>query len=100
MAKQVEIKSLSITCHENFVDSNIDKVLQNACEMVSLKHDHINLVKVDIGNMPQDQVSKTIRYICEALRGQGVDNCIFVPISKYGIQDISLERIEVSHETV
>ena len=100
MAKQVEIKNISITCHEYFDESNIEKVLQNACESVSLEADHINLVKVNIGIMPMDQARKVLRDIHDAFRDRGIDNCIFVPICETGIQDITIERIEVCHEAV
>lgn len=100
MAKQVEIKNISITCHEYFDESNIENVLQNACESASLEADHINLVKVNIGSMPMDQARKVLRDIRDALLDRGIDNCIYIPICKTGIQDITIERIEVCHEAV
>ncbi len=99
MTKQVEIKNLSITCHEKFEESSIEKTLQRAFDSVRLEADHVNLVKVDIGNMPMDQTQKVLRNIWGAFQERGIDNCIFVPICKNGIQDISIERIEVLHET-
>ena len=100
MAKQVEIKNLTITCHEDFEDANIEKVLQCACESVSLEADRVNLVKVNIGSMRMEQAQKVLRNITEAFKDRGADNCIFVPICETGIQDITMERIEVYHEAV
>ena len=98
MTKQVEIKNLNITCHEKLEESILEKTLQRACETANLETDYINLVKVAIGNMPMDQAQKVLRNIWGALQERGVDNCIFVPICENGIQDISIERIEVLHE--
>ena len=98
MTKQVEIKKLNITCHEKLEESTLEKTIQRACETANLETDCINLVKVAIGNMPMDQAQKVLRNIWGALQERGVDNCIFVPICENGIQDISIERIEVLHE--
>ncbi len=99
MAKHIDIKNLSITCHDDFDDSCIEKPLQRALDSVSLESDHVNLVKVDIGSMRPDQAHMLLRNICGAFQERGLDNCIFVPICEAGIQDITIERIEVSHET-
>lgn len=100
MAKQVEIKNLSITCHENFDESMVENVLQNACESVNLEHDHINLIKVSIGAMRMEQARTVLHDIMKAFKDKGVDNCIFVPVCESGIQDITMERIEIHHERV
>lgn len=98
--KQVEIKNLCITCADNFKVENAEQVVQRACEAVNLDTDHINLVKVDVGDLKSDQVHDLLRNLHGALLSKGVDNCIYIPVSKYGIRDITIERIEVSRETV
>jgi hypothetical protein len=98
--KQVEIKNLCITCADNFKVENVEQVVQRACETVNLDTDHINLVKVDVGDLRSDQVQDLLRNLHGALLSKGVDNCIYIPVSKYGIRDITIERIEVSCETV
>ena len=98
--KQVEIKNLCVTCADNFKVENIKQIAQRACETVNLDTDHINLVKVDVGDLKSDQVQDLLRNLHGALLSKGVDNCIYIPTSKYGIRDITIERIEVSHETV
>jgi hypothetical protein len=98
--KQVEIKNLCITCADNFEVKNIEQVVQRACETVNLNADHINLVKVDVGDLRSDQVHDLLRNLHGALLSKGVDNCIYIPVGEYGIRDITIERIEVSHETV
>ena len=97
--KQVEIKNLCVTCADNFEVESVKQIAQRACEAVNLDADHINLVKVDVGDLRSDQVQDLLRNLHGALLSKGVDNCIYIPISKYGIRDIIIERIEVSHET-
>jgi hypothetical protein len=98
--KQVEIKNLHITRADNFKVENVEQVVQRACETVNLDTDHINLVKVDVGDLRSDQVQDLLRNLHGALLSKGVENCIYIPISKHGIRDITIERIEVIHETV
>ena len=98
--KQVEIKNLCITCTDNFKIEDVEQVVQRACETVNLNTDHINLVKVDVGDLRCDQVHDLLRNLHGALLSKGVDNCIYIPVGEYGIRDITIERIEVSHETV
>ena len=98
--KQVEIKNLCITCADNFEVKNVEQVAQRACETINLNTDHINLVKVDVGDLKSDQVHDLLRNLHGALLSKGVDNCIYIPVSKYGIRDITIERIEVLRETV
>jgi hypothetical protein len=98
--KQVEIKNLCITCADNFEVKNVEQVVQRACEAVNLDTNHINLVKVDVGDLRSDQVQDLLRNLHGALLSKGVDNCIYIPVGKYGIRDITIERIEVSRETV
>ncbi len=98
--KQIEIKNLCITCTDNFEVETVEQVAQRACETVNLDTGHINLVKVDVGDLRSDQVQDLLRNLHGALLSKGVENCIYIPISKYGIRDITIERIEVSRETV
>jgi hypothetical protein len=98
--KQVEIKNLCITCADNFKVENVEQIVQRACEAVNLNTDHINLVKVDVGDLKSDQVHDLLRNLHGAMLSKGVDNCIYIPVSEYGIRDITIERIEVSRETV
>ena len=98
--KQVEIKNLCITCADNFKVENVEPVVQRACAAVNLDAGHINLVKVDVGDLRSDQVQDLLRNLHGALLSKGVDNCIYIPISKHGIRDITIERVEVSRETV
>lgn len=98
--KQVEIKNLCITYADNFEVENVEQVVQRACETVNLNTDHINLVKVDVGDLRSDQVHNLLRNLHGALLSKGVDNCIYIPVGEYGIRDITVERIEVSRETV
>lgn len=100
MSKQVEIKNLSITCHEDFDDAGIERVLKRACKETSLDASFVYLVKVAIGDLPRDHANRVLRNIKNAFLSKGIDNCIFVPICEFGIQDITMDSIEVIHETV
>ena len=97
--KQIEIKNLCITCADDFKDAGFEEAVQRACEAVNLDADHINLVKVDVGDLKRDQATELLRNLCGAFRSKGVDNCIYIPVSEHGIRDITIERIEVSRET-
>lgn len=93
----VEIKNLSITCYEDFDDTSIERVLKMACKDISLDASFIYLVKISIGDLRPEQANRVLQHIKNDFLSKGIDNCIFVPICKSGIQDITMDSIEVIH---
>ena len=59
----------------------------------------VNLIKLKIGDRvhPCD-MSKIVRPIQKDLKQMGATNCIFVPIIKGYIEDVTVEQIEVSYD--
>ena len=98
--KHIVINNLTITSHDDFDVSTIESVMQRAYESINTEANHVNLVKINIGNMRADQFQIALRYLHDAFQDKGLDSCIFVPISEQGIQDIAIDRIEVLHESV
>ena len=64
---------------------------------VSSDSDVVNLVKIHIGEkMSLQEFQKTIpSMLIKPLRRMGAKNCIFVPIRKDYIEDITIDHIEV-----
>ena len=56
----------------------------------------VNLVKVHIGdNMSLEKFNKVLQSIANDLRKMRVDNCIYVPLKKGLIEDVTVDYIQV-----
>ena len=85
------------------IDSNIDADDLGHRIVDCVRHCHtesnvVNLIKIDVGDMKVEQLTNAIEFISKHLKHQGVDNCIFVPITDNGIRDISIEYIKIVEE--
>jgi hypothetical protein len=97
MAK-INIKNLTLDVAYIDQKEDYEKAVQRAFESISPEAGFINLIKVKFADIPTVNVQHILRYIKEDLTEHGLTNCVFVPIHPQGIQDITIEKIEVVHE--
>ena len=72
--------------------------LTECIEQMSENTDVVNLVKIHIGdNMSVEKFHHAVKYIAQDLQEMGAKNCIFVPLKKRLIEDITIDEIEVKH---
>lgn len=98
MAK-INIKNITIDAVDIEQKAAYEQAVERAFETVSLESDFVNLIKVKVADMPAENIHRLLRDLGEKIYEQtGVRNCILVPLHPCGIQDISIEKIEVVHE--
>ena len=97
MAK-INIKNLTLDVADIEQKEDWEKAVQRAFESVSPEAEFVNLVKIKLPELALDKVQYILKHIKEDLAEQGFTNCVFVPIHPRGIQDITIEKIEVVHE--
>ena len=96
--KNLKIKNLNITFSEYLTEENVKEAIDRCFSDIDPDAACVNLVKINVGNTSVEQVHNVVKSIRDAFNRQGVENCIFVPLHMYGIQDI--EVIEVPNEAV
>lgn len=70
--------------------------LTECIEHLSENTNVVNLVKVHLGdNMSVEKFSSVLQSIAKDLRKMHVNNCIYVPLKKGLIEDVTIEYIEV-----
>lgn len=98
MAK-INIKDLTVEVADGANRKDIDKTIINAVEQISLDATFINLIKVKVGNAPAEQVKTVLKQLADVLFNMGLQNCMLIPLQPQGIQDITIERLEIDrHE--
>lgn len=96
--KRLNIKNLTVDLADNTQKEDWEKAISHAFESVSPAAEVVNLIKVRVSDLPMDKVQYILRHIKENLTEQGLTNCVFVPIHSQGIQDITIEKLEIVNE--
>lgn len=96
--KKLNIKNLTIDLADNTQKEDWEKAVSYAFESVSSDAEFIYLVKVKLPDAPMDKVHFIFRQLKEDFAEQGLTNCVFVPIHPQGIQDITIEKLEIVNE--
>jgi hypothetical protein len=96
----LHIKNLTLDVADIEQKTDWEKAVSRAFESIPSEAGFVNLVKVKVGDVPMSELQFILRHIKEDLAEQGLTNCVFVPIHPQGIQDISIERLEWTHEEV
>lgn len=94
MAK-INIKNLTLEVAEGAKIADIANTINKAVEQISLDASFVNLIKVNLGNATEEQTKTVLSQMAELLAKLGLYNCLIVPILTYGIQDITIERLEI-----
>lgn len=73
--------------------------LTECIEQMSENTNVVNLVKVRLGdNISIEKFSQILKSVAEDIREMGAKNCIYVPLKKGLIEDITVEYIEVVND--
>lgn len=96
---RINIKNITIDAVDSEQKEAYEEATKRAFETVSLETDFVNLIKVKVADIPTEKMQYILRELGEKIYEQtGVKNCVLVPLHPRGIQDISIEKIEVVHE--
>ena len=96
---KINIKNITIDAVDIEQKEAYEKAAKRAFETVSLENDFVNLIKVKVADIPAEKIQYILRELSEKIyETTGVKNCVLVPLHPRGIQDISIEKIEVVHE--
>lgn len=100
MAK-INIKNITIDATDIKQTESYEEAAKRAFETVSLENDFVNLIKVKVADMPAENTHRLLRDLGEKIyEACGTRNCVLVPLHPRGIQDITIEKVEVVHEGV
>ena len=73
--------------------------LTECIEQMSENTNVVNLVKVRVGdNIRLENLMHILQNIAEDIREIGAKNCVFVPLKKGFIEDVTVEYIEVIND--
>lgn len=64
---------------------------------MDLSSQTVNLIKVNVGDVTSDAITKIIGNLRLALIDMGVTNCVLVPIKNGFINDVSIEYVKVKN---
>ena len=96
---RINIQNLTLDVADGMNTKDMAQAVQHAFETVSLENDFVNLIKVKVADIPAEKMQYILREVSERIyEVAGVKNCVLVPLHPRGIQDISIEKIEVVHE--
>ena len=74
------------------------KLLENKkLSVTELKSDEVYLVKIELGDMPAQEVEIIINRVKELFEKAGIKNCIFVPTHK-GLGDFTFIKLGKTSE--
>lgn len=73
--------------------------LTECIEQMSKNANVVNLVKVHVGdNIPFEKFSHVLENVAKDIGKMGAKNCVYVPLKKGLIEDITVEYIEVVND--
>ena len=98
MAK-IHIKDLVLDVADGCPVKEVEAAIAKAVEQVTLDASFINLVKVNLGDAPAAGIKRALDSMIDTFLKLGISNCVFVPLTTNGIQDITIEKLEIDrHE--
>ena len=98
---KINIKNITIDATDIKQKEAYEEAAKRAFETISLDNDFVNLIKVKVADMSAENTYQLLKDLNERLyEACGVRNCVLVPLHPRGIQDITIEKIEVVHEGV
>ena len=73
--------------------------LTECIEQMSENTNVVNLVKLHVGdNISSENFMRILKNVAENIKEMGVKNCVYVPLKKGLIEDITIEYIEVVND--
>ena len=96
---KINIKNITLDISDPEHQKIYDEAVQYAFKSIPLDVNSVNLIKVKVADMPAENIHRLLRDLGERIyEACGARNCVLVPLHPRGIQDISIEKIEVVHE--
>ena len=96
---KINIKNITIDSVDIEQKEAYEKAVERAFETVSLENDFVNLIKVKVADIPAEKMQHILQDLSQKIYDAcGVKNCVLVPLHPRGIQDITIEKVEVVHE--
>ena len=97
---KIHIKDLMLEVADDCPVKDVETALAKAVEQVALDASFVNLVKVKFGDAaPAEGMKRALDSIQDTFFKLGINNCILVPITDRGIQDITIGKLEIDrHE--
>ena len=96
---KINIKNITLDISDPEHQKIYDEAVQHAFKSIPLDVDSVNLIKVKVADIPAEKMQCILRDLSQKIyEVVGVKNCVLVPLHPRGIQDITIEKIEVVHE--
>ena len=96
---KINIKNITLDISDPEHQKIYDEAVQYAFKSIPLDVDSVNLIKVKVADIPTEKMQCILRDLGQKIYDAcGVKNCVLVPLHPRGIQDITIEKIEVVHE--
>ena len=96
---KINIKNITLDISDPKHQKIYDEAVQYAFKSIPLDVDSVNLIKVKVADIPAEKMQYILRDLGDRIyEVAGVKNCVLVPLHPRGIQDITIEKIEVVHE--
>lgn len=91
-----KLKPINIDLDGCIDADNYRHILTECIEQMPENTNVVNLVKVHVGdNIPSEHFMHILKNVAKDIKRMGVKNCIYVPLKKGLIEDITVEYIEV-----
>lgn len=96
---KINIKNITLDISDPEHQKIYDEAVQYAFKSIPLDVDSVNLIKVKVADMPAENIHRLLKDLGERIyEACGARSCVLVPLHPRGIQDITIEKIEVVHE--
>ena len=97
---KIHIKDLMLEVADDCPVKNVEAALAKAVEQVALDASFVNLVKVKFSDTaPAEGMKRAMDSMIDTFLKLGISNCVFVPLTDRGIQDITIGKLEIDrHE--
>jgi hypothetical protein len=96
---KIHIKDLVLDVAEDCPVKDVEAAIAKAVEQVTLDASFVNLVKINFGDAPEAGIKCALDSMIDTFLKLGISNCVLVPLTTKGIQDITIEKLEIDrHE--
>ena len=79
-------------------ESDIKNYLEAALYNIPKTKKSAYVMKINVNNLTVDQVHMILKDLDRAFKKCRVNNCIFIPISNSGINDLTIEEVNLKDE--
>ena len=94
MSKKINPKNITLELADIKNREVVEKAILRAFESIKPDEQTVNIIKVEVGDMPTDNLNSLMEHIEKLFTSQCLNNCIFIPIHPQGIRSITIESLE------